>query len=455
MLRVLAIFLVLTLASAAPLRAQANEELVDTIIGFLGDSDKEIRAIAFEQIRNEVKGTDATKRFAAELPKLGTDAQIGLLSALGDRGDAAAKPAVAEILSPATDEATRVAAVNALGKLGDESDCRTLVGLLSNQGQVAATARQALIALQGDAVSQEIMNQIDQGATPLKISLMNILTSRRAKDTIPALIEIATGKDAATRTAAMQSLGQLADPEHVPALVQAVLAAASEREREAAEKNLMFVCNRIEDKEKRADPLLAAMQELNSGDKITMLSTLGRVGGKSALGEIEKAIKSGNSATHLAGIRGISNWPDASVAAQLINLARTDKHPDHQRIARMSILRIAPLPDGRTDQEKLELLKTGMKLAANDNERNYGLKRAAPIRLVETLRFVLPYVDQPKYSKQACQSIVELAHDRQLRDDNKPEFDAALDQVIDTTKDAVLIDRATRYKKGQTWVRPK
>ena len=269
------------------------------------------------------------------------------------------------------------------------------------------------------------------------------------------LITLATGKDAALRVAAMKSLGQLANPEHIPALVQSVLAASPGNERNDAERNLMRVCNRIEDKERRADPLLAAMKNLNREDRIAMLQTLGRVGGKSALVEIETAINSRDPATHMAGIRGISNWPDATVSKQLIALARTDKHPDHRRIARMSILRIAPLPDGRTDEEKLELLKTGMKLAVNDNEYNYGLKRAAPIRLVDTLRFILPYVDQPKYSKQACQSVVELAHDRQLRDDNKAEFHAALDKVIATTKDAVLIDRANRYKNGQTWVRPK
>ena len=119
----------------------------------------------------------------------------------------------------------------------------------------------------------------------------------------------------------------------------------------------------------------------------------------------------------------------------------------------MSLLRIAPLPDGRTDAEKLKLLKEAMKLVANDKEKNYGIKRAAPIRIVETLRYVLPFVSQPKYSKEACQSVVELAHDRGLRDSNKAEFHAALDKVIGTTKDATLIDRANRYKAGKTWVK--
>ena len=44
---------------------------------------------------------------------------------------------------------------------------------------------------------------------------------------------------------------------------------------------------------------------------------------------------------------------------------------------------------------------------------------------------------------------------RGLREPHKAEFDQALDKVIQTSQDATVVDRAQRYKKGQTWVRPK
>ena len=37
------------------------------------------------------------------------------------------------------------------------------------------------------------------------------------------------------------------------------------------------------------------------------------------------------------------------------------------------------------------------------------------------------------------------------REPNKAEFDRAPDRVIETSKDATVIDRAGYYKKGQTW----
>ena len=69
--------------------------------------------------------------------------------------------------------------------------------------------------------------------------------------------------------------------------------------------------------------------------------------------------------------------------------------------------------------------------------------------------YVLPYLEQPEFVQVACETIVELAHHRELREPNKSEFDPSLDKVIKLNRDAVVVDRANRYKQGETWERPK
>jgi hypothetical protein len=236
--------------------------------------------------------------------------------------------------------------------------------------------------------------------------------------------------------------------------VQGVLRAETGREREAAEKAVMFVCSRIADGEQRAAPLLTAMGSLNESDRTAILPILGRVGGPAALQILEVAISDSDRDEHDAGVRALCNWPDASIASRLTELAQEDEHPEHRTKALRALIRIASLPDGRTDGEKLELLRTAMAACTRDAERNLVLQRASAIRTPETLRFVMPYLDQPACARQACQSVVELAHHRSLRESNKAEFERALDKVIQTSGDATLMDRANRYKKGQTWVRP-
>ncbi len=119
-----------------------------------------------------------------------------------------------------------------------------------------------------------------------------------------------------------------------------------------------------------------------------------------------------------------------------------------------ALIRVAPLPDKRPDSERLALLKKAMEMSTRDAERSQVLRRARAIRTVETLRFLTPFLEQPEFAQLACESVVELAHHRGLRQPNKAEFDKALDKVIATSKDAVVVERANRYKRNQTWARP-
>ncbi len=136
-------------------------------------------------------------------------------------------------------------------------------------------------------------------------------------------------------------------------------------------------------------------------------------------------------------------------------MARTDEHVDHRKLAFKALIRVAPLSDARSDQRRLDLLRTTLAMCEDDAERKLVLQRAASIRILEAVHFIAPYLKQSPFAEQACESIVELAHHRSLREPNKAEFDLLLDEVIATSKDATTIDRAQRYKKGQTWVRPK
>jgi hypothetical protein len=261
--------------------------------------------------------------------------------------------------------------------------------------------------------------------------------------------------DEKVRTAAMAALGELASPEHVARMVKGVLAAKSNAERAAAEKAIMFVCERIADPDERAEPLIAAIDDIKPDEQAIMLSTLGRIGGAAARKRIEAAIADEDAKQRDIGIRAICNWPNASIAPRLTELATSAESPEHRTMALRALIRVAPLADKRTDAERLELLDNAMKMAQRDEERKLVLQRARAVRTIETLRYLARLLDDKILAEMACESVVELAHHRALRDANKEEFHKALDKVIATSKDPVVVDRANRYKRGQTWVRPK
>jgi hypothetical protein len=200
---------------------------------------------------------------------------------------------------------------------------------------------------------------------------------------------------------------------------------------------------------------VATVEVLENDESRALLPMLGRVGGAEALKAVEAAYRDSDEETHAAGLVALCNWPDGSIAARLLELARTEEHPEHRTMARKALIRIAPLPDDRSDARRLDLLRTTLAMCPDDQERNQVLDRAKAIRTIETLRFIEPFLNDEEFAQQACLTVVELAHHNSLRVPNKEEFDRALDRVIAISKDATVVDRAQRYKKGQTWVRPK
>ena len=75
--------------------------MIDIVVNLVSDKDKDLQAIGLQQVREEVKGAAATKRFVELLPKLTPDARAGLIDALGARGDKTARIAVVEMLQVA------------------------------------------------------------------------------------------------------------------------------------------------------------------------------------------------------------------------------------------------------------------------------------------------------------------------------------------------------------------
>jgi HEAT repeat protein len=441
--------------SAVHVASEPADPLVDLILGLLADDDIDVRALALEQIRREAPGAAATEQFAAQLATLSPPAQVGLLRALADRGDVVAKPAILQLLAATPPREVQIAAWDAIGWLGDATDCAALTPLLSAENKgLGGSARDSLVRLSGSGVTDALLVEYGKASVADKVTIIEILTARRDLSVKPQLFAWSVVATPAVRQAAMVALSQLATPSDLPQMLPGVLKATRGAERDAAEKGVMLVAQRQPDLNARAEPILRAMAEMTVEDQRLLLPTLGRVGGEAAFREVETAIGSEDAATHSAGIAAISNWPDASVATRLIELTKADDHANHRSMALRALIRIAPLPDGRSDLEKLELLKTAFALCQRDEERNMAIQRGSAIRTPETLRFVLPFVDQAPYAEKACETIVQLAHDRQLRDDNKDEFHQALDKVLATSTNATVLERADRYKKGQTWVRP-
>jgi HEAT repeat protein len=437
---------------AAAADTAVPQDAVQMTIDFLAKDDQAFRSIGLDRVRYGLKGEAATIQFAGLLSKLAPARQLELTAALADRGDRAALPAALALLLASQEPAVRAAAIHAVGTLGSGTEVAVLKTSLAAADPEKAAARRALTVLRGNDVTPLIVEAVKAGEPNLRPTFID----RRAVTALPDLLGAAVDGDPAVRTAAMRALARFGGPEQVAGMVQGVLKAAAGGERDEAERALVTVCTQNPGKEKAADALLTQFKAADDMVQETLLTVLARVGGTSAIAVVNGLIADTNTAKRKLGLTALTKWPDATVSQRLLDLLGTSQDQAERDQLLAALIRIAPLPDNKlNDKQKLELLQKTMALCKQDEDRRRVLERANAIRTIETLRFVVPYLDDPNLAEPACLSVVELAHHRNIRDANKDEFTKALDKVLGTTKNEELIDRAERYKQGQTWERKK
>ncbi len=434
---------------------EVSSELTQQIIELVSDRDPDFRAAGLEQVRTAPKDPAFTGKIAAQLSKLDAAGAIGLLRALGDRGDGACRESALGLLGTSKDENIRAAVLETLGELSQPGDLPTIMKSLTAVSAVeSAAARQALTQMRGDAISSALAEALQSSPAASKAGLIEVLAARRAVDQLPTFTAATLDGDPQVRAAAMAALGQIGKPEQLAAMIPGVLKAQKGAEREAAEKNVALVAARIENEDRRGEALIEALGTVAAADRDQLLSLVGRVGGKKLINFVAEIATGADPARRQLGIDALSKWPDAGTADKLLGIAGSTTSAAERKQAFQGYVKIAATRDKRTDQQRLERMKQAMKAARTLDEQATAINRTRTAYDVAAMRFVLPYVDEPKLAQVACETIVELAHHREVRDPHKAEFDKALDKVIAVSKNPEVIDRAQRYKRGETWNRP-
>ncbi len=437
---------VVRLAALKGMLNAAGDAAGEQILELLQSDDADERAIAAGQVET-VLGTGALRTSEQTFAKLSPPAKVLLLAALALQGDKSAMP-VAVTAAMSDDASVRLAGVRALGTLGDAAVVPLLIKAIASGGDQADAARGSLARVSADGVDEAVLKALAQADPGLRSTLIGVLDTRKAVIAVPALLQEAAHEDGGVRSRAVAALGTLAEPKDVAALVKLLLGTPKGRERDDAEKAIVLVCGRIEERDRQADPILEELAQAGQEQRCVLLPLVGRIGGGKALDAIREAMKSETAEVQDAAVRALCNWPDASVADELFKLAEQSENAGHRNWALRAYVRVIALPSNRPSAKSLEMFQKAMELAERDEDKRLIIGRVSTVRLVDTLRWVVPYLDDEALAQQACRTVVELAHHRDLREPNKKEFDPALERVIRISSDKGLVERAQRYLEG-------
>jgi HEAT repeat protein len=425
---------------AVCLGASEQNEAVGIVLDILRSDDQEMQAAAIAMVK-EMPGTEVTRALAKELPNLSAKSQVQLISALGDRGDVAARPAVVAAVK-SRDQSVRIAALRAIGQLGDDSNVELLAQSAAGaRGAEQKAARDSLYRLRGPNVDKVILAAIPKAEAKTKVELINSVGHRNITAGVSTLLETAKDSDRKVRTGSLRTLKVVAGPENLPALVQLLINAKSSSDCTEAQKTIAAVAHRIEEKNRQAASVLAVLPSVEeTAARCSLLNVLGRIGDNSALSVLYTALKDENVEIQTAAIRALADWPTSEPVAELQKVAESSTNKVHRILALRGFVRLLGLASDRPAAETIELYKKAMSLAPDAGEKKKVLSGLASTKTLAAMQMAAVYLDDKALSVEAGAAVVNIAGD--IYADYPEQAKEMLNQIIKTTKIDSLREQA-------------
>jgi HEAT repeat protein len=420
--------------------SEQQDEAVGIVLDILKSGDQEMQAVAIAMVK-DMPGTEVTKALVKELPNLSAASQVQLLSALSDRGDAAALPAVITAVKKG-DESVRVAALKAVGQLGNESSVDLLARTAAQtRGAEQKAARESLYRLRGSKVDEAILAGITKAEPKTKVEMIKSTGERNISAGVSTLLKTAKDSDRKVRLESLKVLKIIAGPEHLPALVELLLNLQSSSDLNEARKMIASVAHKIEDKNRQAEAVLAVLPSVKDVKKqCSLLSVLGKIGDSSGLPRLREALGSDNIDRRGAAIRALAEWPTSEPAADLMKAAENSKNKVHRILALRGSVRLLVHDNKRSTEETIKMYQKAMSLATDAGEKKRVLSGLANTKSLDALQMAAGYLQDKALVKEAESAIVKIAGSiyenfpRQTRD--------VLEKIVRTTTNEALQKQA-------------
>ena len=388
---------------------QANQDIIKVVIDALKSNDPEMQSGVMGIVRS-IPGPEFTKALVAELPKLSATGQVQLLSALGDRGDGTALPAVIEA-GKAQDESVRVAALRAVGQLGTVANVSLLAERAATaQGTEQKAAREGLYRLRGPEVDAAILKSLPEASPGVKAELIDAIGERNIAGAVETLLTAGKDADRKVRLESYRVLRIVAKPEDLPALVNLLLETKNEADRGEAEKMVAAVAHKIEDKTRQSAAVQAVLPNVKDApDRASLLRVLGRIGDSSSLPTLRTALSSREAEIQDAAIRALSDWPTAEPVPDLLKVAQTSTNQVHKVLALRGFVRLLGLESDRPPEQTIDLYKKAIELAGDVSEKKRVLSGLAGTKSLAAFNMAAGYLDDVALHLEAESAAVRIA----------------------------------------------
>lgn len=356
---------------------------------------------------DEMPDAKVTRALGEELGKLSAERQVPICKLLGRRGNPATVPVLLP-LATAGEKPVRLAAIGAVGQLGQASAIAPLFGLLNDQdAEIADAALGALAGLPEAQVNERVLQNLATPNTTKKELLIRLVGERHLAEAMPVLLQSLGDADPAVRKAAIKSYGEFAGMNELPRVLELLNTTTDTQEIQIVEKVLNAICAEASDSDAVVTRLAAAMPMANAATKAVLLRALGVVGNGAALEVVRGMTGSADKDERLEAIRVLSSWKSADAAPLLLEIAKTADHPTAKLVSLRGYIWMA----GRstlTREQRSEICRTAGPLVDRTDLRRILLSVMATLPDASLFEVMLPILDDPSVRGESLATMTKL-----------------------------------------------
>jgi len=405
------------------------------------------------RLMRELPGQDVTGALTAAVPKLPDGRRVAAWVALGDRGDRVAVPALVDAaMTGAPDQ--RAAAIQALSKLGNAAVVKELATIAAGTESVAASARSALISVDGPGVDEAILKLLEAREPAIRALATDVARERLMAAAVPALRRLSDDPDATVRGAALRALGQCGGAEEVAFLADRLTRADAAQESDLALAALRAAIARIPDRRGISGKLIEILPKSAGPTRAALIGLLGAAGGTNAFDAVLAALGDPDPSVKDAAARAMSEWGNPDAAPDLLRLAK--EMPDERKriLALRGYIGLADSPT-LDDPQRSSMCREAMAAATRDEERRLILGVLGSLSDAGALDIALANIGAASLKNEAGTAVLGIAQNQaRLWPDRRipsARIAGALETVVGQCDDPELLQRA-KAKIGE--IRP-
>lgn len=309
-------------------------------------------------------------------------------------------------------EDDRAAAVRYLGEFGSAADVPLLERVAADgAGAPRELAERALARLPGQDVDARIVADAQNAelSAAQRVVCIHAVAARYQYLQLSVLQELAARGADEIRAAAFEALGELAPQDQLPGVLGLAIAADTDQSRTAGEDAVVRIAAKIEDRERRADLLLAALPKEQGAAREHLIRAVGRIGGAASLAAVRAALRDENPRVVDAAVRAVSNWPDAAALEDALRIAESSADDTHRALALRAFVRMLRLPSARPVADQFRFAQLSLRLARDAGERKLAIGALGDVPLIESLEVLRPLSADAEVQSEAASAVVRVA----------------------------------------------